>query len=138
MITMEMLGKIRRLHLRDKKSLHEIARATGLSRNTIRRWLRTPDEAAAPVYRRNEQPGKLTAFHEALEQALKADSHRTKQNRRTAKALLAQIKVEGYTGGYSQLTAFVRAWRGGADKAPHAFVPLTFEPGEAFQFDWSA
>ena len=137
MITMEMLGRIRRLHLRDKKSLHEIARATGLSRNTIRRWLRTPDEAAAPVYRRNERLGKLTAFHEALERALKADSHRTKQNRRTAKALLAQIKVEGYTGGYSQVTAFVRAWRGGAGKAPHAFVPLTFEPGEAFQFDWS-
>ena len=96
-----MLGKIRRLHLRDKKSLHEIARATGLSRNTIRRWLRMPDEAAAPVYRRNEQPGKLTAFHEALEQALKADSHRAKQYQRTAKALLAQIKADGYTGGYS-------------------------------------
>ena len=95
MITMEMLGKIRRLHLRDKKSLHETAKTTGLSRNTIRRWLRTPDETAAPVYRRKEQPGKLTAFHEALEQALKADSHRNKQNRRTAKALLVQIKVEG-------------------------------------------
>ena len=96
---MEILGKIRRLHLRDKKSLHEIAKTTGLSRNTIRRWLRAPDETAAPVYRRNEHPGKLTTFHAALEQALKADSHRTKQNRRTAKALLAQIRAEGYTGG---------------------------------------
>ena len=137
MITMEMLGKIRRLYLRDKKSLHEIAKTTGLSRNTIRSWLRMPDEAAIPVYRRNVHPGKLTAFHDALEQALKADSHRIKQNRRTAKALLAQIRAEGYTGGYTQLTAFIRAWRGSAGKAPHAFVPLTFEPGEAFQFDWS-
>ena len=68
-----MLGKIRRLHLRDKVSLHEIAKTTGLSRNTIRRWLRTPEETAAPVYRRNEHPGKLTAFHAALEQALTAD-----------------------------------------------------------------
>jgi len=29
---MEMLGRIRRMHLRDKLSLHEIARCTGLSR----------------------------------------------------------------------------------------------------------
>jgi hypothetical protein len=47
------------------------------------------------------------------------------------------IKAEGYDGGYSQLTAFVRAWRGDQGKAAHAFVPLTFALGEAFQFDWS-
>lgn len=134
---MEMLGKIRRMHLRDKLSLHEIAKRTGLSRNTIRRWLRTPEEAAPPAYRREQGPGKLTAFHAALEQALKADAHRAKQNRRTAKDLFAQIKEDGYTGGYTQLTAFIRDWRGREGKAPHAFVPLTFELGEAFQFDWS-
>ena len=137
MITMEMFGKIRRMYLRDKLSLHEITKRTGLSRNTIRRWLRTPEEAATPTYQRREMPGKLTAFHEALEQALKADAHRTKQNRRTAKALFEQIKADGYVGGYSQVTDFIRNWRGRAGKAPHAFVPLKFDLGEAFQFDWS-
>jgi len=136
-ITMEMFGKIRRMYLRDKLSLHEITKRTGLSRNTIRRWLRTPEEAATPTYRRREMPGKLSVFHEALEQALKVDSHRTKQNRRTAKALFAQIKVDGYVGGYSQVTDFIRNWRGREGKAPHAFVPLKFDLGEAFQFDWS-
>jgi transposase len=134
---MEMFGKIRRMYLRDKLSLHEITKRTGLSRNTIRRWLRRPEEAAPPRYCRREMPGKLTAFHEALEQALKADAHRTKQNRRTAKALFAQIKADGYAGGYSQVTNFIRHWRGREGKAPHAFVPLKFEFGEAFQFDWS-
>jgi len=43
LITMEMLGRIRRMHLRDKLSLHEIAKRTGLSRNTVRSWLRTPE-----------------------------------------------------------------------------------------------
>lgn len=137
MITMEMFGKIRRMYLRDKLSLHEITKRTGLSRNTIRRWLRTPEEAATPTYHRREMPGKLSAFHEVLEQALKVDAHRTKQNRRTAKALFAQIKAEGYVGGYSQVTDFIRNWRGRAGKAPHAFVPLKFDLGEAFQFDWS-
>ncbi|OHC29422.1 MAG: integrase [Pseudomonadales bacterium RIFCSPHIGHO2_02_FULL_60_43] len=137
MITMEMFGKIRRMYLRDKLSLHEITKRTGLSRNTIRRWLRGSVGAAVPTYRRKAEPGKLAAFHEVLEQALKADAHRAKQNRRTAKDMFAQIKAEGYEGGYSQLTAFIRDWRGRASKTPHAFVPLKFELGEAFQFDWS-
>ncbi|TXT26586.1 MAG: transposase of ISThsp5 IS21 family [Gallionellaceae bacterium] len=134
---MEMFGKIRRMYLRDKLSLHEITKRTGLSRNTIRKWLRSSKEAAAPTYRRKTEPGKLAAFHEVLEQALKADSLRARQNRRTAKDLFARIKAEGYVGGYSQLTAFIRDWRGRASKTPHALVPLKFELGEAFQFDWS-
>ncbi|MEO6626648.1 MAG: IS21 family transposase [Burkholderiaceae bacterium] len=134
---MEILGKIRRLYLRDKVSLHEIAKRTGLARNTIRKWLRAAAAAAPPTYRRGLQPSRLSAFHAALEQALKADGHRIKQNRRTAKALFTQIKADGYVGGYSQLTAFIRDWRGREGKAPHAFVPLQFALGEAFQFDWS-
>ena len=134
---MEMLGKIRRLHLRDKLSLHEIAKRTGLSRNTIKKWLRAAEEVTVPAYRREPGPGKLTPFHAALELALKADAHRIKQNRRTAKALFAQIKANGYTGAYCQVTAFIRGWRETEGKAPHAFVPLSFEQGEAFQFDWS-
>ena len=93
MITMEMLGKIRRMHLRDKLSLHEIAKRTGLSRNTLRRWLRAPQQVQAPVYSRPQALGKLSAFTGELEQALQADGHRSKRDRRTAKALFAQIPV---------------------------------------------
>ena len=137
MITMEMLGKVKRLYSRDNKSLHEIAKATGLSRNTIRKWVRETKVVGKPTYRRKERVNKLTAFHEALVLALKADSHRTKQNRRTAKALFVQIKAQGYGGGYSRVTDFIREWRDTEGQAPKAFVPLRFEPGEAFQFDWS-
>ncbi|MFZ3139906.1 IS21 family transposase [Polaromonas sp.] len=134
---MEMLGKIRRMYLRDKLSLHEIAKRTGLSRNTLRRWLRAPEEVQVPVYSRPQALGKLSAFTGELEQALQADGHRSKRDRRTAKALFAQIQEAGYAGGYSAVTDFTRAWRGSAGKAPHAFVPLSFALGEAFQFDWS-
>ncbi|AYC35065.1 IS21 family transposase [Pseudomonas cavernae] len=130
------MGKIRRMYFRDKLSLHEITKRTGLARNTIRKWVRAP-ETKQPAYQRRAVFNKLSAFHATLEQALKADSLRPKQQRRSAKALLAQIKAEGYDGGYSQLTAFIRAWRGDQGKALHAFVPLTFALGEAFQFDWS-
>ena len=100
MITMEMIGKIRRMYVRDKLSLHEIAKRTGLSRNTIRKWVRPP-ETVLPIYRRSDIPKKLTDFHETLERALKADALRPKHNRRSAKALFAQIKADGYAGGYS-------------------------------------
>ena len=94
MITMEMLGKVRRLYLRDKVSLREITKRTGLSRNTIRQWLRKPDEAAIPTYVRKDGLLKLTAFHETLELALKADAQRTKHNRRSVKALFVATEVK--------------------------------------------
>jgi len=135
---MAMIGKVRRLHYRQQKSVREIARITSLSRNTVRKWLKAP-VAGEPKYRREPRPGKLTAFHEALQLALKVDGHRPKRDRRTAHALYAQIKAAGYVGGYSRVSDFVRACRQAAGQAGSntAFVPLAFEWGEAFQFDWS-
>ena len=112
MITMEMLGKIRRMYLRDKLSRHEITKLTGLSRNTIPRWLRRAEKEEPPRYRRREELGKLAPFHATLEQALTADAHRLKQSRCTAKQLFGQIKADGYKGGYSRVTDFIREWRG--------------------------
>jgi len=135
---MDMIGKIRRLHARDKLSEREIARRTGLSRNTVSKWLHAPVKEA-PKYRREPRPNKLSAFEEVLKQALTADARRPKHERRTARALHAEIRAAGYTGGYSGVTDFVRAWRQGEGQAVNvtAYVPLNFELGEAFQFDWS-
>ena len=135
---MDMIGKIRRLSRRGKKSEREIARLTGLSRNTVAKWLHGESEGE-PKYRRGGQPNKLTAFHAELLQALKADARRPKRERRTAKALFLELKGAGYEGGYTRVTDFVRAWRQGEGEAAlvNAFVPLAFELGEAFQFDWS-
>jgi transposase len=135
---MDMIGKIRRFHCRGNKSEREISRLTGLSRNTVAKWLHEPLEGT-PKYRRVGGPSKLTAFGETLKQALKADARRPKHERRTAKALYAQIKASGYTGSYTRVTDFVRGWRQGEGQSVlvNAFVPLSFELGEAFQFDWS-
>jgi transposase len=135
---MALLGKIRAMHLRDGKSISEIARLTSLSRNTIKKWLKA-SAVAAPKYHRRDVPGKLAPHVDALLQALKADAQRPKRERRTVKALHAELKAAGYAGGYTRLTDYVRAWRmkQGASVSTGAFVPLAFELGEAFQFDWS-
>ena len=63
---MDMIGKIRRMHRRDKKTKREISRATGLSRNTVAKWL---DEAqpVEPKYRREAAKAtKLSAHGQGL------------------------------------------------------------------------
>ena len=134
---MTMIGKIRRMHFRQRKSVRQISRSTSLSRNTVRKYLRL-EQVQEPKYERAARATKLTAFHEAIVAALKADARRPRRERRTGLALLAQIKSQGYAGCYSRLTDFIRQWRASQRQAgSEAFVPLTFEWGEAFQFDWS-
>ena len=48
---MEMLDKIRRMHMRDKMSERLIAKRTGLSRKTVHKWLQTPEVLEVPKYR---------------------------------------------------------------------------------------
>ena len=55
---MEMLGKVRRMYYRDGLSRSEISRRTGLSRNTVKKWLKAA-EGALPAYRRETTPGHL-------------------------------------------------------------------------------
>jgi transposase len=126
------------MYYRDRRSRSEIARRTGLSRNTVKKWLRA-GEGVEPRYRRGSKPGKLSAFEELLVKALEADAGRPKRDRRTGKALYAEFKAQGYSGGYTVLTDFIRQWRQrvSANVSTRAFVPLKFELGEAFQFDWS-
>ena len=138
MITMALIGKIRGMKMRDGKSISEISRLTSLSRNTIKKWLKEP-QCATPKYRRRDGQTKLAPFVATLTQALEVDARRAKHERRTARALHAQLAAEGYDGGYTRLTDFIRKWRVTQGKLinTHAFVPLAFELGEAFQFDWS-
>lgn len=133
---MDQIGWIRRLHRREHKSEREISRITGLSRNTVAKWLH--GELVEPKYRRSGRPNKLAPFVETLKQALAADGRRPKHERRTAKALYAQLQAQGYEGGYTRVTDTVQRWCAGAGAASsNAFVPLTFELGDASMYDWS-
>ena len=135
---MAMYAKVRRMRLRDGLSISEIARRTSLSRNTIKAWLRGPVRREM-TYRRSAVPKKLGPYETVLRQALEADAHRPRRERRTALKLYTQLKAEGYAGSYARVTDFIRAWRlhQGALSARAAYVPLHVAWGEAFQFDWS-
>jgi transposase len=133
-----MLAKIRRMHIREGLSLREIARQTGLSRNTVRDWLRKA-EVVEPKYPARPSKSIVDPWADQLKQWLQTDSHRAKRERRTVLVLYKAIKAQGYLGSYGRVCAFVRRWRAEISQNPHrtAYVPLSFALGEAFQFDWS-
>ena len=108
-------------------SISEIARRLGLSRNTVKRWLKA-EAGTEPRYRRKPRPTKLSPYEGQLVLWLEADSHRPKRERRTALALCAQLKALGYPGSYTRVSEYVRRWRvEGARSLKGAFVPLKFE-----------
>lgn len=134
---MGMLAKIRRLHVREGQSVRRIARDTGLSRNTVREWLRK--DVAEPQFHKRTPISVVDPWADQLRQWLKADSHRAKRDRRTVRSLHQAIQAQGYAGSYGRVCAFVKRWRAEIAQSPklNAYVPLSFALGEAFQFDWS-
>jgi transposase len=118
-------------------TISEVCRKTGISRNTIKKWLKAAD-GREPKYQRKPTSTLLTPYEERLKGWLETDSRRPKRDRRTALALYAKLQQEGFTGSYTRVTEYIRHWRdAGGSIAKSAFVPLKFELGEAFQFDWS-
>jgi len=135
MLIVETIAKIRRAHFRDKKSLRQIAREMNLSRNTVRKIIRS--EVTELHYERKVQPRpKLEPFKEQLIQSLEEDQKKPPKHRRTALLLFEMLQREGFSGGYDTVRRFVKKWRD-QDTGTKAFIPLIFAPGEAFQFDWS-
>lgn len=110
-------------------SIKAIARQLGLSRNTVRRYLRqrprTPQYAGRPA-----RPTKLDPFHAYLGERIEA-AHPFWI---PATVLLREIRELGYTGGISQLKAFI-----GSRKPRSADPVVRFEtgPGQQMQVDFT-
>jgi transcriptional regulator with XRE-family HTH domain len=74
---MAILSVIRRWHLRDKVSLREIASRLGISRNTVRRYLR--NDTVLPIYPSRQSPSKLDGFAAKLSEWLKKETSRSRK-----------------------------------------------------------
>lgn len=139
-INVAILSAIRRWHLREQMSIRAIARRTGLSRNTIKKYLIS--DVVEPRYAQRVSPSKLDEFASKLESWLEAESGKGRKQRRRLKQIHADLAALGYSGSYDRVAAFARAWCQSRQEASQSagrgtFVPLIFASGEAFQFDWS-
>ena len=82
---MALLSVIRRWHFRDELSIREIARRTGLSRNTIRKYLRL--DGVEPKFKVPDRPSKLDPFADRLAAWLRTESKKPRKQKRTIKQL---------------------------------------------------
>jgi len=137
MLIVETIAKIRRAHLVQGKSIKAIARELRVSRKAVRRVLRTGQTEFR--YEREVQPRpKLGRWREGLDGLLAENAGKSVRERLTLIRLFEELRGLGYDGGYDAVRRYARSWekaRGAAGAA--AFVPLSFAPGEAYQFDWS-
>ncbi|NBZ89422.1 hypothetical protein GV832_17685 [Rhodobacteraceae bacterium CYK-10] len=109
MITMEVLNLIRRLRLREKLSVHEIARRTFLSRNTVKKYLKA--EIVEPKFDASNRASKLDPFAEKQAAWLKSEAAKPRKQRRTLKQMHSELTALGFTGSYNRVAAFAREWR---------------------------
>ena len=84
---MAILSVIRRWHLREDVPVREIARRTGLSRNTIKKYL--AGDIVEPRYAQRKTPSKLDALAPKLAIWLKAESGKGRKQRRSLKQMHA-------------------------------------------------
>jgi transposase len=133
---METALKIRRLCLVEGQSISEVARRFQLSRTTVRKYLK---DASPPAYNQTTPRPKpqLADFEAQLTQWLELDLTRPKREHRTAMRLFEDLQREGYQGAYDSVVRHVRAFKQSPSRPSDAYVPLSFDPGEAYQFDWS-
>jgi len=137
MLNVETIRKIRQAHFREGKKIREISRELNLSRNTVRNIIRSG--IIDQKYERIAQPHpKLGSFISRLTELLNEDSGKPVRHRRSAQLLFEQLQREGYEGGYDAVRRHVGNWKRASGTAlVKAYVPLEYDPGDAFQFDWS-
>jgi transposase len=137
MVVVETVGRIRREHFVQGKSIKEIARDLRMSRNTVRKILRSGETSFA--YEREVQPQpKLGRWKADLDRMLVENAAKPQRERLTLIRLFEDLHGLGYAGGYDAVRRYARSWqREHASQTAPAFVPLSFAPGEAYQFDWS-
>jgi len=106
---MGFLSVTRRWALRDKMPIREISRRTGLSRNTIKNYLR--EGAAEPKFKTPKRPSKLDPYADRLSAWLLVQTRKLRNEWRTIKQMHADLVKLGYDGPYERVEAFARARR---------------------------
>ena len=137
MFVVETVARIRRAHFVQGKSIKLICRELRVSRKVVRKVLRSA--ATEFRYEREQQPRpRLGAWQEALDRLLAANEAKSSRERLTLIRVFEALSGLGYEGGYDAVRRYARAWgRNRASATADAYVPLSFAPGEAYQFDWS-
>ncbi len=133
----DTIARIRREFFIRGRSIKEIVRDLHVSRNTVRKVVRSG--ATALSYEREVQPlPKLGQWRADLDRLLLTNAGKSSRERLTLMRVFEALRGLGYEGGYDAVRRYARTWqRERSASTADAYVPLSFAPGEAYQFDWS-
>jgi transposase len=137
MLVVETIAKIRRAYFQDKKPIKQICRELRVSRKTVRKVIRSG--ATEFTYERRVQPQpKIGPWRNELDNLLAENAARPKRERLTHIRIFEELRGLGYDGGYDAVRRYAAGWsKTETEASAAAYVPLSFDPGEAYQFDWS-
>ena len=137
MLVVETIAKIRRAYFTLGKPIKEICRELRISRKVVRKVIRS--NATEFHYERSRQPQpRIGPWRERLEALLEENESKATRERLTLIRIYEELRDLGYEGSYAAVRRYAIAWREKrASATADAYVPLTFAPGEAYQFDWS-
>jgi transposase len=137
MLVVETIAKIRRAYFVQKKPIKAICREYRLSRKVVRKVIRS--EMTEFHYERGRQPlPRIDPWRAELDGMLLANEGKPARERLTLIRIFEELRGLGYKGGYDSVRRYAKAWRVARGAAmAEAYVPLSFAPGEAYQFDWS-
>ena len=126
---MVLLSVIRSWHFRKGMSFREISRRTGLSRNTVKKYLKAG--IVEPVPLKRERVNLLDDYEQTLITWLHRESKQTRKQRQTLKQLYQSLILLGYTDSYDRVAAFAQRWRQkqqrGTVSGRAVFVPLSYK-----------
>jgi transposase len=137
MLIVETIAKVRRAYFIHKKPIKAICRELRLSRRVVRKVIRS--EATEFHYERRQQPlPRIDPWRDQLDGLLLENEGKPARERLTLIRIFEELRALGYEGSYDAVRRYGRVWRQARGSATaQAFVPLSFAPGEAYQFDWS-
>ena len=96
-------------------------------------------EATEFHYERRQQPlPRINPWRDQFDDLLLENEGKPARERLTLIRIFEELRALGYEGSYDAVRRYSRVWRQAHGSATaQAYVPLSFSPGEAYQFDWS-
>ena len=137
MLVVETIAKIRRAYFAQNKPIKTICREFRVSRRVVRKVIRS--QATEFRYERSRQPRpRIDPWRDQLDGLLLENEGKPARERLTLIRIFEELRALGYEGSYDAVRRYTKRWRTErGDATAEAFVPLSFAPGEAYQFDWS-
>ncbi len=133
-ISEEERERLRRAHHLEGKSIRQLARETGHSRDAIGKIV--AERPCLPEPKKSPRSSPVFGPYQArVEELLKENERLPRKQRYTSHKIYECLQLEGYEGCESRIRQVVGEWNRERHRFD-VFLPLEFDPGQDAQCDW--